>query len=157
MVRISSAMAGDAAVRSFLEGYNSDVVARRGELIDALRCPAIVAHEREEVAGVLTYDAVGDACEVLTLHCAEPWAGTGTLLMEELVRLARMQRCRRIWVVTTNDNVDALRFYQRRGLHLADLRCGAVEESRRTLKPTIPSVGSYGIPLRDEIELSRTI
>jgi hypothetical protein len=55
--------------------------------------------------------------------------------------------------VTTNDNVDALRFYQRRGFRLARVRPGAVDESRRVLKPEIPTVGAYGIPLRDELEL----
>ena len=61
--------------------------------------------------------------------------------------------CTRLWLVTTNDNVDALRFYQRRGFRLARLRAGAVDESRATLKPEIPTSGSYGIPLRDELEL----
>jgi hypothetical protein len=54
---------------------------------------------------------------------------------------------------TTNDNVDALRFYQRRGFRLAALRTRAVDELRRRLKPTIPAVGEHGIPIRDEIEL----
>jgi Acetyltransferase (GNAT) family len=67
--------------------------------------------------------------------------------------LAASHDCRRLWVVTTNDNVDALRFYQRRGFRLAALRPGAVDESRRTLKPEIPAIGDQGIPLRDELEL----
>ena len=61
--------------------------------------------------------------------------------------------CGLLWVVTTNDNVDALRFYQRRGFRLARLRPGAVDESRETVKPEIPAIGDHGIPLRDEIEL----
>ena len=60
---------------------------------------------------------------------------------------------RRLWVLTTNDNVDALRFYQRRGFRLSALRPGAVDEARRQLKPEIPELGEYGIPIRDEIEL----
>lgn len=157
MVRISSARADEPAVLAFLEGHDADRVARRGELMAAVRRPAVVAYSNNEVVGVLTYDAVGDECEVLTLHCAQQWAGTGTLLLQQLVDLARGQGCRRLWVVTTNDNVDALRFYQRRGFRLTDLRCGAVDESRRTMKPSIPTAGSYGIPLRDEIELTRSI
>jgi hypothetical protein len=61
--------------------------------------------------------------------------------------------CTRLWLVTTNDNVDALRFYQRRGLRLARLRPGAVDRSREELKPEISTSGAYGIPLRDELEL----
>jgi hypothetical protein len=71
--------------------------------------------------------------------------------------LAVAAGCRHYWVVTTNDNVDALRFYQRRGFRLTTIRCGAVDQSRRTLKPQIPVIGDYGIPLRDEIELAQDL
>ena len=65
--------------------------------------------------------------------------------------------CRRLWLITTNDNLDALRFYQRRGLRLAALRPGAVDESRAALKPSIAEVGEYGIPIRDEIVLEKAL
>jgi len=61
--------------------------------------------------------------------------------------------CRRVWLVTTNDNVDALAFYQRRGFRLAALHRAAVTEARETLKPEIPEVARNGIPIRDELEL----
>ena len=67
--------------------------------------------------------------------------------------MARDAGCTRLWLVTTNDNVDALRFYQRRGFRLRALRPGAVDEARRELKPEIPEIGDHGIPLRDELEL----
>ena len=67
---------------------------------------------------------------------------------------ARRLGCTRLWVLTTNDNVDALRFYQRRGFRLSTLRPGAVDEARRNLKPQISETGDYGIRLRDEIELT---
>jgi hypothetical protein len=56
-------------------------------------------------------------------------------------------------VITTNDNVDALRFYQRRGFRLAALHQGAVDDSRARLKPEIPEIGEHRIPLRDELDL----
>ena len=65
--------------------------------------------------------------------------------------------CTRLWVITTNDNVDALRFYQRRGFTLAALHAGAVDESRARLKPEIPVFGDHGIPLRDELELEQPV
>ncbi len=58
----------------------------------------------------------------------------------------------RLVVVTTNDNLNALRFYQKRGFILVQLRPNALARSRQ-LKPQIPLVGMDGIPLRDEIEL----
>jgi N-acetylglutamate synthase-like GNAT family acetyltransferase len=91
-------------------------------------------------------------CEILTLHAGEQWHGTGTALIEAVRLLARRQGCTRLWVITTNDNVDALRFYQRRGFRLVAVHRGAVDRSRASLKPEIPPVGAYGIAKRDEIE-----
>lgn len=147
--------AASPGVRAFLQSHNAAVVARRGELVDALIRPAVVAYGGAGVAGVLTYDIAGTECEVLTLHVTRQWSGVGTRLIDAVVDLAA--GCRALWLVTTNDNVDALRFYQRRGYRLRAVRCGAVDAARRTLKPSIPRLGSYGIPIRDELELVRDL
>ena len=105
------------------------------------------------LVGAATYVVDGDSCELLTLHAQHQFAGVGTALVEAVVEVAREAGCRRLWVVTTNDNVDALRFYQRRGFRLTEVRPGAVDMSRESLKPEIPLVGAHGIPLRDELEL----
>ena len=122
---------------------------RRGEAIDVLALPGFVAEEHGEPAGILTYRHDGDAYELAMIVVKQPHLGTGTALLDRLRELAGPSR---IWVVTTNDNLDALRFYQRRGFELTALRAGAVEASRR-LKPEIGAVGAYGIALRDELEL----
>jgi GNAT superfamily N-acetyltransferase len=113
----------------------------------------LVAETSDGAVGLLTYIVDGEACEVLTLHAVRQWAGAGSALIAAVRAVAAEQGCRRLWLVTTNDNVDALRFYQRRGFRLAAVRPGLVDEARRTLKPEIPETGAYGIPLRDEIEL----
>jgi ribosomal protein S18 acetylase RimI-like enzyme len=77
----------------------------------------------------------------------------GTALIGEVKRVATRAGCTRLWVVTTNDNIDALRFYQRRDFRLAALRRGAVDDSRARLKPEIAEIGYHRIPLRDELEL----
>ena len=71
--------------------------------------------------------------------------------------MAEASGARRLWLITTNDNVDALRFYQRRGFRLARVHAGAVDRSRATLKPAIPEIGAHEIPLRDELELEMRI
>ncbi len=149
--------AADPDVRDFLLQRGSAVVARRGELVDVLARPAVVATDAGALAGVLTYDLVDDSCEILTLHAARQWSGIGSALVIMVARLAAAAGCRRYWVLTTNDNVDALRFYQRRGFRLAAVRCGAVDQTRLTLKPQIPLTGAYGIPIRDEIELTQDL
>src|SRR5687767_8122580 len=122
------------AVEAFLAGRHHARVARLGELADPLAHPALVAEDDEDggLVGVLTYVVDGDRrdCEVLTLHVAERGRGVGTALVEAVERLARDQGCARLWLITTNDNVDALRFYQRRGFCLAALHRGAVDASR---------------------------
>jgi GNAT superfamily N-acetyltransferase len=131
---------------------------RLGELVHPLEHPALVAEtDGGQLLGMLTYvpQQDGQQCEILTLHADEQWRGAGTALIEAAGQLARRQGCARLWVITTNDNVDALRFYQRRGFCLVRVHRGAVDRSRAMLKPEIPSVGAYGIPLRDEIELER--
>ena len=88
----------------------------------------------------------------MTLDCIQKQRGIGSALIARVVTEARERGCRRLWLVTTNDNLDALRFYQRRGFRLEAVDPGAVNRARQ-LKPSIPLVGEYGILLRDEIQL----
>jgi GNAT superfamily N-acetyltransferase len=143
------------AVAAFLERHNSLRVARLDRLERPLEHPAVLAMDGGTVAGVLTYIIDASAMEILTLHAERQWGGCGTSLVRAAEQIAAASHCDRIWVITTNDNVDALRFYQRRGFRLAELRPGAVDRSRAGLKPEIPLVGAYGIPLRDELILDK--
>jgi GNAT superfamily N-acetyltransferase len=154
----TSEPADKAIVESFLDEHATARVARLGELVDARKRPALIAEDDAGVlAGVLTYVVEGDGCEILTLHAAEQWRGAGTALIEEVERIALDAGCRRVWLITTNDNIDGLRFYQRRGFHLAELHAGAVDRSRESLKPEIPAIGEHGIPIRDELELEKLL
>jgi GNAT superfamily N-acetyltransferase len=141
----------------FLREHNSHLVARRGVLVDALEHPAVLAWSDDGLAGAATYVIDGDACELLTLHAATRRTGIGSALLDAVRDRASEAGCTRLWVVTTNDNVEALRFYQRRGFRLVLVRPGAVDRSRETLKPEIPELGEHGIPLRDELELEMPI
>lgn len=140
-------------VEAFLAARDSVLVARLGELADTRGHPALVALEGGRVVGVLTWIDHGDSLEVLTLHAEPRGEGTGTLLLDGARRRAGTAEHGRVWLITTNDNIDALRFYQRRGFRLARLHAGAVDRSRAQLKPSIPEIGDHGIPIRDELEL----
>ena len=142
-----------AAIDAFLHAHNSDVVARLGELVDARTHPRLVAIADGELAGVLTYVPGDGSVEALTVHAADRWHGAGTAMLEALERRAAASGWRRIWLITTNDNVDALRFYQRRGFRLVAVHPGAVDASRASRKPSIPETGADGIPMHDELEL----
>ena len=118
--------------------------------------PGLIAERAGRVVGLLTYQVSEEMLEVVTLNAIERRTGVGTILMEAVAADARQLRCHEIRLTTTNDNLDAIRFYQRRGLRLVALRPGAVDQARLE-KPEIPRVGAYGIPLRDEIDLARRV
>ena len=111
-----------------------------------------VAEVAGERAGLLSYVIDIESCEIVTLNSLVPGKGIGSLLIDAVCSKARAMGCQRLWLVTTNDNLNALGFYQKRGFRLAGLRPGAVDESRK-LKPEITLVGENGIEIHDEIEL----
>jgi GNAT superfamily N-acetyltransferase len=103
--------------------------------------------------GLITYRVDGDQCEIMTLDSLEKCKGVGTALIDAVKTAAAESGCKRMWLITTNDNLNALKFYQKRGFVLSALYPDALSESRK-LKPQIPLVGLDSIPLRDEIELA---
>ncbi|HEY7042846.1 MAG TPA: GNAT family N-acetyltransferase [Nocardioidaceae bacterium] len=132
--------------------WGSVYAARLGVLVDASALPALVSERAGERVGLATFDIQDDACEVVTIDAFVGGTGVGSSLLSAVVDEARAHGCRRLWLITTNDNMRALRFYQRRGLRLAALHRDALALSRR-LKPSIAEIGQDGIPLRDELEL----
>ncbi|HLG63023.1 MAG TPA: GNAT family N-acetyltransferase [Ktedonosporobacter sp.] len=110
------------------------------------------SEERERRVGLTTYMLQGDECEIVTIDSTQPGLGIGTALIEAVKGVAVRSACRRLWLITTNDNLNALRFYQKRGFTLAAIHKNALEQARK-LKPQIPLLGNDGVPLRDEIEL----
>lgn len=155
-IRPASDVDREALRRHLVETWHAEEVVAHGELYYPLELPGFVAVEGERIRGHVTYRVTGDGCEITSIDATPPRSGVGTRLMDAAEQAARGARCRRIWLVTTNDNLDALRFYQRRGYRLSALRPGAVDAGRR-LKPELPEVGSYGIPMRDELELEKSL
>jgi ribosomal protein S18 acetylase RimI-like enzyme len=103
-------------------------------------------------AGALSYRIADGQLEVVSIDAKTHRRGTGTALLEAAVNVAGSEGCRRAWLATTNDNLDALRFYQRRSWRLVRISRGAVD-SARVLKPLILKISAYRIEIHDEIEL----
>jgi len=102
--------------------------------------------------GLLTYRIADGECEIVTLDAIVQGSGVGSLLIDAVRALARQRGCKRVWLITTNDNAAAQRFYENRGFRTAAVHSNALTESRK-LKPEIPELGIDGIPIRDEIEM----
>lgn len=134
------------------EHWHSTAIVTRGRVHRAERLPGFVARQQEQPIGLVTYQIEADQCEIVSLNSLRARRGIGTALVDAVGEAARAAGCRRVWLITTNDNLPALRFYQKRGWRLVAVHRNALDESRR-LKPEIPLVGADGIPLHDEIEL----
>jgi ribosomal protein S18 acetylase RimI-like enzyme len=135
------------------EAMGSTRAVRLGEVVEPAGMPGLIAERDRERIGLLTYIVDGDQFEVLSLHCRVENAGAGSALLEAAAALAAGRGCRRLWLVTTNDNLHALGFYQRRGLRLCALHAGSLDRDR-ALKPELPEVNTDNrIPMRDLLEL----
>lgn len=140
-------------VAQFLdEHWGSTRVVSRGQVYLAHLLPGFIAEVDGERVGLITYRLEDDECEIVTINSVSEKQGIGTALIETVRETVAEEGCKRIWLITTNDNLPALRFYQKRGFHLVAVYPNALDESRK-IKPEIPLFGYDGIPLRDEIEL----
>lgn len=124
----------------------------RGRAVDMSGIDGVAAVEDGRLVGLVTYIVTDETLEIMSLDSVEEGRGTGTALLGRAVAAAREKGCARVALITTNDNVKALRFYQKRGFDMARLYRDALEVSRK-LKLEIPLIGMDGIPLRHEIEL----
>ena len=135
-----------------LERWGSNKAISRGVVHYPQNLPGFAALYKGEKVGLVTYTIVGRSCEIVTLDSTLPSSGVGTALIDAVREVATESGCKRLWLITTNDNINALRFYQKRGFLLVAVHRNTLEMSRK-LKPEIPFIGNDGIPLRDKIEL----
>jgi len=138
------------------EHWGSTRVVSRGRLHDAELLPGFVAESPNELIGLVTFNIEKDQCEIVTLNSLAEKQGIGSALINSVRNEAFSKGCSRLWLITTNDNTYAFRFYQKLGFSVAGYHIKAIEESRK-LKPAIAYVGIDGIIIRDEIELEMNI
>jgi GNAT superfamily N-acetyltransferase len=149
------------ADRSWVRGvvsaaFASPRIVSRGVLHVADDLPGFVGEEAGEPMGLLLYQMGASECEVVVLLSLQERKNVATRLLAEAEQAARGAGCRRLWLVTTNDNLPAIAFYSKRGWRQVAIHRGAVAEARR-LKPEIPEFGANGVRKEDEIEFELTI
>jgi len=136
----------------FIERWGSTRIVSRQKLYNVNDLPGFIVYDKRQPVGLITYFIQNRECEVISVDSFKEQQGIATLLLKAVHTFAREQHCHRIWLITTNDNLKALGFFQRRGFRLVAIYPDALKESR-LLKPEIPEFGLNHIPLRDEIEL----
>lgn len=150
---IRESRGADADIRRIMtELWGSTDMALNGKLYDLTAYDCLVCEEEGKLLGFLHYEIRAGECEILSLDCPVPRHGAGTALIKRVREIAHESGICKLIVVTTNDNTTALRFYQKFGFDISEIRFGAVTRSR-VIKPEIPLKGDDGIPIRHEIVL----
>jgi GNAT superfamily N-acetyltransferase len=136
--------------------WGGEIMVSRGRVYRLEEMHSLLAWDGETPVGAATYHLADGECELMSINATVEGKGVGSLLLTAVEEEAWAAGSRRVMLITSNDNLDALRFYQRKGYRLVAVHVGAVDEARR-VKPSIPLVGNYGIPLHDEWELEKVI
>ena len=126
-----------------------------GEEVVLGDAPSLAAWMKGELAGALAYRLLTDGLLILALATDAMWqrSGVGGHLVAEAESLPRARGLARVLVSTTNDNLPALYFYQRRDYHITEVVSGGLLAHIKEGG----SVGFGGIPLRDEIRMERRL
>ena len=130
--------------------YSTDMVVR-GEIVDMTCLDGFVIYQNDAIIGLATFRIADRECEIMSLDSLMENQGIGTALIHKVMEAAASAKCNKVKLITTNDNINALRFYQKRGFDMVRLNRGAVQAARK-LKPSIPEKGEFDIPIRHEIE-----
>lgn len=142
------------AVTEFIsERWHGTRMLIRGQVIDMTKVDGFVVFNKGAIIGLITYLIEDRICEVTSFDSLLPGSGIGTMLMERVINTAKQKSCTRIQLITTNDNVNAIRFYQKHGFELVGIYLGAID-LERVKKPQIPLIGQNGIPLRHEVDFA---
>ncbi len=128
----------------------------RDAINDILKLPAFIAEVDGEPTGLVVYQYQNDVCHIVSFHVSRKRMGVGESLLKHLESEASRKACKKLQCIITNDNLNALRFLQKRAFHLTEVRVGAIE-ARRKQNPTIQLTGEYGIPLCDEWLLEKDL
>ena len=140
-------------ILEYIKNYwGSNIIVSRRKRYSIDKLYGFIAIHDTEYVGLVTLKIDNQACQIITMDAIIENIGIGTSLLEKAIEYAIAQECRKVWLITTNDNTPALRFYQTRGFRLKAIYCNEIEFSRK-LKPEIPTYGIDSIPIRDEIEL----
>ena len=138
------------------ENWGAPIVVTKGKVHSSNQLPGFIAYINGQLAGLLTYHIENQECEVVSLDSVIENQGIGTRLLEEVAKKAREQECKKVWLITTNDNIPAIRFYQKKGFRFAGIHLNAIKESRK-IKAQIPLYGYDNIPILDELEFEKTL
>jgi len=140
----------------FNREWGSTRIVTRGKLHNVNNLPGFIAELNNEKVGLITYRITENEFEITSLNSMLPGLGIGKTLLAEAIQIARNKCCYRCWLITTNDNIYAQKFYEHLNWKLIKIHNNAIEQSRK-IKPEIPLTGLNNVPIRDEYEYEITL
>ena len=144
-------------IREFIaRRWYGEAIIVHGEFFYPAELPGFVAMKDQRVLGLVTYHIRTPECEIITLDSLAEGMGIGSQLIQAVKKTAVEAGCICLTLITTNDNLESLGFYQKRGFRIRTVYPSAVERARE-FKPSIPRLGNNGIPIRDEIQLEMNL
>lgn len=142
-------------VKAFIAKYwGSELMVSRGRIHTVADLDGFVITDEDQIIGLITFSVSGGECEIVSLDSISQEQGIGSMLINLVIEAAKKAHCKRLWLITTNDNTKALRFYQKRGFDIRHFYYNSVDLARQ-IKPEIPLYGHNGIEIKHEFELER--
>jgi N-acetylglutamate synthase-like GNAT family acetyltransferase len=137
--------------------WGSEFIISKGKKYYCDDVQGLIAEGDYSISGICLFAVKNEELEIVMIESFVEKSGVGSQLMKELESIAKEQELKRIWLVTTNDNINALRFYFKNGFTFVNIARDVIAEYRK-IKPEIPLLnGENGIPIMDEIELEKII
>lgn len=142
--------------RYIKEEWGGPRIVTLGNVYDSASLPGFAACENSHIIGAVLYRIAGGECEISILYSLSENHGIGTSLINQVVKTAKACGCHRIWLVTTNDNTHAIRYYQKYGFDLKAVHINSFDIIRQH-KKGLPEKGIDGIPLKHEFEFELSL
>ncbi len=130
--------------------WGSIFVISKGVKYNVSNLPGYLALLDNKIVGIITFFITKNNYEIITLNSFKKNKGIGTILIDKIKKNAKKNNINKINLITTNDNINAITFYQKQGFDIKSINLNSIIESRK-LKPEIPETGNFGIPIKHEI------
>jgi len=134
-----------------INNWGSDIIASMGKVYKLQDLDGFIALSNKDIVGVITYNIKNKKCQIITLNSLIENKGIGSGLIEEVIKESKKNNCKILHLVTTNDNIKAIKFYQKKGFDIRKIYFNSIKKYRK-IKQEIPEIGDYEIPIKHEIE-----
>lgn len=148
----------EAVHRLLMHRWNDDCIIFGGRAYTSRDFETIGAHDGEgTLVGIALWTMRGRVALLGAIDSFQPGSGAAGALLERVQQEARGRNAVSLRAVTTNDNVHALVYYQRKGFRLDTLFVGSVDAFRGRDNPNFRRIGFNGLPVRDTLELEMAL